>query len=411
MANKYKPNFDLFLSNDDEKSNVDIALEGLLSDTSRQYKSNDIMFNVKNIKYEDIEENKYDKFSKEHVEFLMESIKNEGLKEPITVYKKNKKYIILSGHSRFQAIKKIREEDNSQFNSIPCNVVEHTFTNGIDEKKLLAEYNQGREKTNRDRFLEYTTYFDYYNEHKDELKKKNITRREYISYNMGISKDMVSRYSTIEKKCIPEIKEIMLDGIITIQLTKAISLLLNKEQEYIFQTALNKYNKENNGEINKELLGEYIFDIYNDEFKNKSTYNKEKTLDDNIENETNELKVQNNSNELNNIDEQKSEINYNNTPQDNIDVDNIDIENNIQNHSSEIEKVEINNTDNNIVKDIDNTNNDIINNTDTDNIDSSKQIIFSLEEIKSHIPLAYVDSIEKTKQYIFNLIIKAEEDF
>ena len=417
MAKKFKPDFNLNfnLLGEDEKSDVDIALEGLLSDTSKQYKSNDIVFNVKNIKYEDIEENEYDKFSKEHVEFLMESIRNEGLKEPITVYKKNKKYIILSGHSRFQAITRIKKEDDSQFESIPCNIIEHEFTDVVDEKKALAEYNQVREKNNRDRFLEYNTYVDFYDKHEQELKEKNIQKRDYISFNMGISKDMVSRYSTIEKKCIEELKSIMLDGYISMKLTRKLCKLTSAQQEEILKKA-NENLHSNNDSI--ENIGDYLYELYVNFGKKKSekqvmqeesstlqdihdtNLNKEIFID-NIESEE-EL------NENNYLDDELNENMVSEEELNNLILQDLNEESLNENDLNEEDFSELSDD---IINDIDNDikEEEIIDNS-KENLEDNDYITFSVKELKPHIPLVFAENLEKMREYIIDLIIKAEDN-
>lgn len=412
MANKYKPNFNLF-SNDDEKSDVDIALEQLLSDCSKENIDSDIIFNVKNIKIEDLEENEYDRFSKDHVQFLKESISIEGLKEPLTVYKKGEKYIILSGHSRFQAIKKIREEDDSQYNSIPCNIVKHEFKNIIDEKKSLAEYNQSREKTNRDKFLEYNSYVDYYAEHKSELQEKNIFERDYISFNMGISKDQVSRYSAIQKKCIEEIKSIFLDGFLTMTITHQICKLPNSKQHEILNKAKEKMQLNNDVEEN---IGDYI---YEELLSQKKANKKEKKNEGKkiIESDSNQVKIENDNDKIEDIidNTEVPEEYFEEDVEENI--ENVEANDNILDINDENDKEKL---DEELLKNI--SYEALKDEPEEIYINSSKEveenkekhinnnIIFSIDEVKPHIPLEYADNLDTIKDYIFNLIIKAEEN-
>lgn len=65
---------------------------------------------IKKINIKDIELNKFNprkKFGQEEEDELIESINSKGILQPIIVYKKNEKYVVLDGQRRFQSCKKL----------------------------------------------------------------------------------------------------------------------------------------------------------------------------------------------------------------------------------------------------------------------------------------------------------------
>ena len=225
---------------DSNTHGVSDAVNSMFNDNSLLATSKDTVIKTKNIKYEDILESKYDEFSKERVDALSESIKENGLQEPLVVYKnEDKKYVIISGHTRYRAITKLRNEGGNEatFESIPCAVKNFIPENEIDERFYLALHNQSREKTNRDRLLDFNSYNDYYEAHKDTIGQ---AKGKFLASNMGVSREIIRRYIVVTSKLIKDIYKYVENDEISIQLASKIGTKSEDIQKLILQRAKNE---------------------------------------------------------------------------------------------------------------------------------------------------------------------------
>lgn len=99
------------------------------------------MSQIKLINMNQIEENKLNNrsMSEDLVDCLVDSIRYIGLQSPLVVYKRKNDgmHVILSGHKRFQALKKLGKNGSFQ---VPCNVVDEPIDE-VDEREKLAQNN------------------------------------------------------------------------------------------------------------------------------------------------------------------------------------------------------------------------------------------------------------------------------
>lgn len=103
-------------------------------------KTNDILQEENKVisfeKIKGFENNPFKMYDDEKLEELTESIKDDGLLSPILLWKKEDTYIILSGHNRFNALKKLgyTSLDNTMYKVIE-NITED------DAKLIVADAN------------------------------------------------------------------------------------------------------------------------------------------------------------------------------------------------------------------------------------------------------------------------------
>lgn len=92
-----------------------------------------------------IEKNKLDKRSLTGIDVLAESIRSTGnLLSPIVVYRKNGHYVILSGHRRYTAWKKLVDDPSCNWShSIPATVV-NAPEDITEERLIMAQANMHR---------------------------------------------------------------------------------------------------------------------------------------------------------------------------------------------------------------------------------------------------------------------------
>lgn len=151
---------------------------------------------VVEINTQDIDENDLNFYnvSKESVDELAESISVNGLLQPITVYKNDNNYKIISGHTRFNAFLKLKKE------KIPA-IIESNIT---DENELLfiIENNRQRIKTKKERDKEIKILLKEYKKLKDSKIPGyiNININKLVSEKLGISVSTVKRASTTKVK-------------------------------------------------------------------------------------------------------------------------------------------------------------------------------------------------------------------
>lgn len=124
-----------------------------------------------------------------HVKELMESIQTIGLTTPLIVRKKNDKYQILSGHSRFLACKKLGHE------KIPCIVRD---INDKEAERYVIECNVQRLKLLPS---EYGKILERYLDMARDFKEENETDEGFtvkqIASKFNVSKKMMYAYINV----------------------------------------------------------------------------------------------------------------------------------------------------------------------------------------------------------------------
>lgn len=189
-----------------------IQMSGLFNDAS--LKEQVKQFKVQMIHYTDIVMNKDNYYSVNDIDELAFSIKNVGLKQPLDVKPLiNGKYELLSGERRLTAILSLIAQGNNSFDFVPCTVTDISkldlpLSNDLKELWLITTTNsEARDKTDADIMKQIANLTLIYS----ELKKNGIKlpgkMRDIIADKLDMSPTQVQRFSTIEKKLSPELKE------------------------------------------------------------------------------------------------------------------------------------------------------------------------------------------------------------
>ena len=224
--------------------------EGMLNQVSQNVKkANEIEaknnFNVQYIDIKDIERNKKNFYEIVNVEELAEDIKMNGLNHNLVVRKlDNGKYELISGERRYTALTKLVEEGNKIFALVPCKVIE---ANDIDSEIILIQANaQTRELTEIEKLEQVKRLTELYRTKKKNGEKVPGKIREIIANDLKLSPTQVGRYERINKNLIPELKEILENGNLTIANASEFSSLSEDNQKVILEIINNKV------EISKE---------------------------------------------------------------------------------------------------------------------------------------------------------------
>lgn len=224
--------------------------QGMLNSVSQNVKkANEIEaknnFNVQYIDIKDIERNKKNFYEIVNVDELAEDIKMNGLNHNLVVRKlDNGKYELISGERRYTALTKLVEEGNKIFALVPCKVIE---ANDIDSEIILIQANaQTRELTEIEKLEQVKRLTELYRTKKKNGEKVPGKIREIIANDLKLSPTQVGRYERINKNLIPELKEILENGNLTIANASEFSSLSEDNQKVILEIINNKV------EISKE---------------------------------------------------------------------------------------------------------------------------------------------------------------
>ena len=224
--------------------------QGMLNSVSQNVKkANEIEaknnFNVQYIDIKDIERNKKNFYEIVNVDELAEDIKMNGLNHNLVVRKlDNGKYELISGERRYTALTQLVEQGNEIFALVPCKVIE---ANDIDSEIILIQANaQTRELTEIEKLEQVKRLTELYRTKKKNGEKVPGKIREIIANDLKLSPTQVGRYERINKNLIPELKEILENGNLTIANASEFSSLSEDNQKVILEIINNKV------EISKE---------------------------------------------------------------------------------------------------------------------------------------------------------------
>lgn len=224
--------------------------EGMLNQVSQNVKkANEIEaknnFNVQYIDIKDIERNKKNFYEIVNVDELAEDIKMNGLNHNLVVRKlDNGKFELISGERRYTALTKLVEEGNEIFALVPCKVIE---ANDIDSEIILIQANaQTRELTDIEKLEQVKRLTELYRSKKKNGEKIPGKIRDKIAEDLKLSPTQVGRYERINNKLIPELKEVLEKGGLTINNASEFSTLSEDNQKVILEIINNKV------EISKE---------------------------------------------------------------------------------------------------------------------------------------------------------------
>lgn len=224
--------------------------QGMLNQVSQNVKkANELEaknnFNVQYIDIKDIERNKKNFYEIVNVDELAEDIKMNGLNHNLVVRKlDNGKYELISGERRYTALTQLVEQGNEIFALVPCKVIE---VNDIDSEIILIQANaQTRELTEIEKLEQVKRLTELYKTKKKNGEKVPGKIREIIANDLKLSPTQVGRYERINKNLIPELKEILENGNLTIANASEFSSLSEANQKVILEIINNKV------EISKE---------------------------------------------------------------------------------------------------------------------------------------------------------------
>ncbi|CAM2079648.1 MAG: ParB/RepB/Spo0J family partition protein [uncultured Clostridium sp.] len=189
-------------------------------------------FKVEYIDINDIRRNEKNFYEIVNVDELAEDIKMNGLNHNLVVRQlENGTYELISGERRYTALNKLVQEGNELFALVPCKVIE---ANDIDAEIILIQANaQTRELTEIEKLEQVKRLKELYNTKKANGENIPGKIRNLIANDLNLSSTQVSRYDSINNNLIPELKEILESGNLTIANASEFSALSEDNQKVI----------------------------------------------------------------------------------------------------------------------------------------------------------------------------------
>ena len=227
--------------------------EGMLNGISKNVKKVEEIeakdnFKVEYIDIENIKRNEKNFYDIVGVEELAEDIKLNGLNHNLVVRKlDNGQFELISGERRYTALSKLVKEGNKTFALVPCKVIE---ANDIDAEIILIQANaQTRELTEVEKLKQVQRLKELYKDKKAKGEKVPGKIREIIANDLKLSPTQVGRYEKINSSLIPELKNVLEKGNLTIANASEFANLSEDNQKVILELINSNVNLSKNEAI------------------------------------------------------------------------------------------------------------------------------------------------------------------
>ena len=184
--------------------------------------------------------NPKNKYEVTNIDELADNIAVYGLLQPLLVKGPfpDKTYMLLGGERRWTAIKKVMAEDPEaakKLEKIPVEVYGPSDLDEIDEEIIIRETNSQARNMEKYRKQDVWELYDLYKKKQErgDAMPENIIKR--ISEKMGIGQRQVQKIVSIDEYMIPEMKEKVEDGSISINKASKIAHLSKEKQEELYK--------------------------------------------------------------------------------------------------------------------------------------------------------------------------------
>lgn len=195
-------------------------------------------FKIEYIDIDKIIRNKKNFYEINNIDDLVEDISINGLNHNLVVRPADKGlYELISGERRYTALKELVNKGEERFKKVPCKI---SNLNDLDSEIVLIQANaQSRELSEADKLKQVQRLTELYNMKKKKGEKVGKIR-DIISKDTGLSTTQVGRYSTINKKLIPELKSVLEQGNLSIANASEFAVLSEENQKIILDIIQNE---------------------------------------------------------------------------------------------------------------------------------------------------------------------------
>lgn len=221
-----------------------------LKDILKEKASETLDNGIRNIYYKEIMPSPNNKFGIRDIEDLAEDIAATGLDHNIVIRPidhADYKYEIIAGERRYTAICSLIGQGNHTYEYIPAKIVK--LDDNKSRKKLILNNLMGRTITPEEMLQAVADLEELYAE---EKKTNGLPGRvqHLIASDVGLKPTQVGYYQRINHKAIPEVKEMIASGELTITEGAELASLKDEEQlQFVHDSA--------DGEITLQTVKEY----------------------------------------------------------------------------------------------------------------------------------------------------------
>ena len=208
--------------------NMNMDMKAMLNNI----KANTANMDLKMIDIDELHESADNFFTVDRVEELAESILAQGqIKENLIVTPSDTGYEIVSGHRRAAAVRYLLAKGENVARKLPCFV--HRYNNKEDKLMDLIMMNvTQRQISDSDLYNSFLKLNNIFQKRKDKGEKFGKLR-EMIAEILNVSPAQVGKLQNVEKHAVPEIKEAVENGTISLSTANDIAKLDEEEQKEI----------------------------------------------------------------------------------------------------------------------------------------------------------------------------------
>ena len=203
-----------------------------------------------------------------NIEELAEDIAEDGLESNLVVRKiedNTFEYELIAGERRFTAIKTNIEKGDMTYEYIPCKIVE------VDDitarKRLILNNIQADPFSDAEKLEKIAELKEIYKELKASGQKIPGRIQKLIADDLGMSKSQVGNYEKILNNAIPEVREKIKDGDMTISAAAELSSMDDEEQQQFIESNDNfdlKAVRQYKEELEEDEAVEDLYAAYDD---------------------------------------------------------------------------------------------------------------------------------------------------
>lgn len=205
------------------------------------------MFNIMNvvkpsakiqmIHHSQIHTNDRNFYEMSELEQLKEDIAEHGVRKNLEIYpspRTDGMYELVDGERRFTAITQLIKEGRNDLEYIPC-LIDEAMSKEAAEKRLILANATTRVISPKERLKQIERLKILYKKEKEEGKLPGRIQH-LIAEDLGLKKSQVGNYEKILNHAIPEVKQMIESGEITINAAAELSSLEDEDQLMFIDT-------------------------------------------------------------------------------------------------------------------------------------------------------------------------------
>lgn len=214
---------------------------GLFNKASLEMAQANKKFVTKQIPIKDIIPNAKNEYRTDNIDELAVSIVNVGLQQNLVVREDGEKYKLITGHRRLLALKQLVEQGYEEYKTAPCiilniNSIDLPISDELKELYALTTTNaEARVLTDSEIIMQIRNLKLIYSSMAEKGISLSGRQRDLIAKDLGISSAQVGKYEYTDRNLVPEFKEELKKGTISMNTANDIAHLPVEEQSDLFK--------------------------------------------------------------------------------------------------------------------------------------------------------------------------------